>query len=127
MVNHNAGEWACDDDHRSPAAPFLGRLDRPGVEDCRRRPPLAALGAPLVTAQLDVEPIQRAVLLPGAEVPVHAVPGGKSCGSARHWQPVRAMYRRAATISWRSYLAGRTPGFGAGIKRPTWDHCRSLG
>ena len=51
--------------------------------------------------------------------------GGKSWGNARHWQPVRSMYSRATTISRRSYLAGRPPFLGAGMKRQTWDHSRS--
>ena len=56
--------------------------------------------------------------------------GGKSCGKARHWQPVRLTYSKALTISRRSYLAGRPPGLGAGMKRWTWAHSdrlRSLG
>ena len=58
------------------------------------------------------------------------VQGGRSCGNARHWQPVRLTYSRALTISRRSYLAGRPPGLGAGMKRWTWAHSawvRSLG
>jgi len=51
---------------------------------------------------------------------------GKSCGRARHWQPVQATYTKALTISRRSYLAGRPPGLGAGMKRWTWAQCRSL-
>src|SRR4051794_10913346 len=56
--------------------------------------------------------------------------GGKSWGKARHWQPVRATYRSASTISLRSCLAGRPPGLGGGTKRSTWAHSdfvRSLG
>ena len=48
--------------------------------------------------------------------------GGKSCGIIRHEQPPRAMYKRPLTISRRSYLAGRPPGFGAGMNRETWAH-----
>jgi hypothetical protein len=47
---------------------------------------------------------------------------GKSCGRARHWQPVRATYSRALTNSLWSCLAGRPPGLGGGTKRSTWAH-----
>jgi hypothetical protein len=56
--------------------------------------------------------------------------GGRSWGSARHWQPVLEMYSKALTISRRSYLAGRPPGSGAGMNRQTWAYSawvRSLG
>ena len=56
--------------------------------------------------------------------------GGKSCGRARHWLPVRATYSRALTISRRECLAGRPPVLGAGMTRSTWAHsawARSLG
>jgi hypothetical protein len=56
--------------------------------------------------------------------------GGTSCGNALHWQPGRATYSRALTISRRSCLAGRPLDFGAGTNRSTWVHSglvRSLG
>jgi len=48
--------------------------------------------------------------------------GGRSCGMARHWQPVRATYSKASVISRRSYSAGCPPVLGAGMKRETWAY-----
>src|SRR6185437_16308704 len=61
-------------------APSLGRLDRLAVDDRRRRLPWVTLGLPEVAPQLVVQPVEGAVLLPGAEVPVHAVPGREVVG-----------------------------------------------
>src|SRR5512135_99179 len=52
--------------------------------------------------------------------------GGKSWGSARHWEPVRVTYSRPLTISRRSYLAGRPPGLGLGTKSSITDHWSSV-
>ena len=67
----------------------VGAAERLRVDDrCRRRQrPL--LAAAHLLAQRIVQPVQRPVVTPAGEVPVHRLPGGKSFGSIRHEPPAR--------------------------------------
>jgi site-specific DNA recombinase len=95
-------------------------LSRMAAEGCRCRPSAARKSPRRSSCSRSRVPSSFQV----RKYQYTASQGGKSCGKARHWQPVRSMYKRALTISRRSYLAGRPPDLGAGMKRSICDHSR---
>src|SRR5690554_4110401 len=51
--------------------------------------------------------------------------GGRSCGSIRHWQPVRVRYSSALSISRRA-CTGLRPRVSCGSRGSTMAHCSSV-
>src|ERR1700731_3742914 len=74
--------------------PFFRALDALAVDDCRRRIGLALGKFPAFHAERVVDPIERAVFVPAAEIIVHPAAGRQIL-----WQPVLRMYMRPLTIA----------------------------
>src|SRR6516164_6425574 len=93
----------------------FGGLDRLAVDDASRGTGFPVSGLARLQQQFKIHPLEQALVPPIVEIPCTVVNGGKSFGSRRHWQPVRAIYKIASTIARRSVSRGRPKRLTAGI------------
>ena len=113
--------------------PFFRRLDRLAVYDSSARCRVPPLGLPNLPSACRT--LTRRASLARSHVPCslhsrkyhHTVPqGGRSCGMARHVQPLRRTYRMPLTTSRRSTVRGLPPVLAAGSSGASIFHCSSV-